>query len=116
MGYFSGRWTLKSLTIGPQLHETNTQFWEEAFNDLPPLPRVEDVTIIYNYPTIDAFNTDCWKYFDRLLTRRDLFPALRSVLIQSTPGSPRRHHVRWWEIDNSLRTVRERGLKLVISK
>ena len=75
---------MKSLIIGPQSNETNADFWEEAFNGLPPLPGVVSVTIIYNYPTAKAFNTYCWEYFDRILTRRDLFPALKRVYVQSS--------------------------------
>ena len=109
---------MNSLTIGPQLHKTNTEFWEGALNNLPPLPSVDNVTIIYNYPTTDAFDTNCWEYFDRMLTSRDLFPALKSVLIESSTDSPESSHwyPMWQGIDNSLRTVRVKGLKLAISK
>ena len=72
---------MKSLTIGPQLRKTNTRFWEEAFNGLPPLPEVDSVTIVYDCPLAEAFNTGCWDYFERVLARRDLFPALGSPYI-----------------------------------
>ena len=104
------KWALTSLTIGPQLHGANTQFWAEAFKDLPPLPCVDNVTIIYHYLKPKAFNTDCWEYFDRVLTRTDLFPALRSVHIRSTCGSCQLIRRRWWSIYNALRTVRRKGL------
>ena len=111
MGHLSKKWSVKSLTIGPQLHKTNSQFWEEAFNGLPPLPSVDNVTIVYNYPTVEAFNTDCWEYFDRVLANRDLFPALVSVRPDPSIRSlnPVTHR-RWWEIRAALRRVRRRGL------
>jgi len=116
MDHLSRKWTLKSLTIGPQLRETNTRFWEEAFNGLPPLPCVDNVTIVYNYPSAEAFNTDCWDYFDRVLTRRDLFPALGSVQIQSSIRSGYTHR-RWWHMHASLYQLRGRlGPKLVTSE
>jgi len=83
MDHFRKKWALKSLTIGPQFDKTNIAFWEEAFKDLPPLPGVDNVTIIHHYPEAAAFNSDCWKYFDRVLTRRDLFPALKKVYVRS---------------------------------
>ena len=104
------KWTLRSLTIGPQLHETNTQFWEEAVNALPPLPSVDNVTIIYIYPTVAAFNVDCWEYFDHVLTRRDLFPALESVRAQQRIPLLQPAHRDWRNPYNHLRRVRERGL------
>ena len=104
------KWTLKSLTIGPQLHNTNTRFWEEAFDSLPPLPSVDNVTIIYTYPTAGESNTDCWEYFDRVLTRLDLFPALRSVRTQESIRSPQYNRRIWWDTDRSLRRLRERGI------
>ena len=110
MDHLPKKWTLQSLTIGPQSNETNTGFWEEAFNGLPPLPGVRDVTIIYNYPTAKEFNTDCWVYFDRLLTRRDLFPALELVDVQSTCRSRGLSSSRWNDIRGSLLTIRTRGL------
>ena len=103
------RWTLKSLTIGPQVHETNTEFWEESFKGLQPLPQVDNATIIYNNPSAKAFNTNCWKYFDHLLTRRDLFPALKSVDVQSNLRSHRLCLLRWDAIYTSLRTISLRG-------
>lgn len=110
MGHLSKKWTLKSLTIGPQLHETDIGFWEEAFNHLPSLPRVGDVTIVYNYPTVKAFTTDCWTFFDRILTRRDLFPALELVRVYPSIGSQQFSTRRWWLIYGSLRAIRMRGL------
>ena len=82
MNHLPKQWTLKSLTIGPHLHEMPTQFWEDAFMDLPPLPSVDNVTIIY--PAARASDSDCRKYFDRLLTRKDLFPALKQVNTRSS--------------------------------
>jgi len=102
---------LKSLTIGPQLHKTNAQFWEEALNDLPPLRRVNDVTIIYNYTANYALHTDCWEYFDRILASKVLFPALKSLSIETNTDSRGSYY-----IDLSLPTVRAtRGLTLAIS-
>lgn len=110
MGHLPEKWALKSLTIGPQSNETNTEFWEQAFRGLPPLPGVDSVTIIHNYPRAKAFNTDCWQYFDQTLTRQDLFPALKTVHIQSSCGSQQHSHQRWWAIHGSLRRVRAKGL------
>ena len=110
MEYLPNKWPLKSLTIGPQSNETDLGFWEEAFNGLPPLPGVDNVTLLYNYPGIKAFDTAFWTYFDRTLTRRDLFPALEIVKIQATCGSRRLSYKRWWAIHNCLRTVRSREL------
>lgn len=110
MDHLSNKWTLESLTIGPQVHETNTKFWEESFKDFPPLPGVDNVTIICNYPSAKSFNTDCWKYFDHLLTRCDLFPALESVDIQSSFGSQQLSPRRWSDITASLRGISRRGL------
>jgi len=115
MDHFS-KWTLTSLTIGPQLRETNTQFWEEAFNGLPPLPSVENITIVYNYRP-GAFNTDCWEYFDSIVTRQDMFPALASVQVQTRamPSNsifsyliPLEDHRM--DIYHSLRRIRKRRL------
>jgi len=112
MNHLSKKWSLKSLTIGPQVYETNTQFWEEALKGLPPFPHVGDVTIVYNYPTAKAFNTDCWKYFDDILSRRDLFPALRSVRVQPCVGwlQFNDNSQKWWDVYNSFRGTRSRGL------
>ena len=110
MGHLSKKWTLKSLAIGPQVHQTNTEFWEGAFKGLPPLPGVDNVTIIYNYPTAKAFGTDCWEYFDRLLTRWDLFPAIKTVDVQSSIRSQLPSPKRWKDISASLRTIKMRGL------
>lgn len=108
---FSRKWTLKSLTIGPQRHQ-DIEFWLQAFKDLPPLPCVDNVTIIYHYRGINAFNTASWRHFDRMLARRDLFPALKSVHIRSSYGP---HHVYagdWWSIYCSFQEIRGRGLGL----
>ena len=111
MGHLSKQWTLKSLTIGPQIYETGNQFWEESFKGLPPLPGADNVTIIYNYPTVEAFNTDCWEYFDRLLARRDLFPSLRLVYIQPSIRSKKIGYSKWRTIYyGALRTIQSRGL------
>jgi len=110
MNHLSKKWTLKSLTIGPHLYETNTQFWEEALKGLPPLPRVGNVTIVYNYPTARAFNTDCWVYFDRILTDQGLFPALESVQAQPSTGSQQFSPRKMWAIYGSLQRVRSKGL------
>ena len=110
MGHLSKQWSLKSLTVGPQIHETNAQFWEEAFEGLPPLPGVRNVTIICYYPTVKAFNTDCWKYFDHLLIRRDLFPALTSVYVSSSSASQQLSPQKWSDIYASLHGIRTRGL------
>ena len=104
------KWTLKSLTIGPQVCETNTEFWVEAFKDLPPLRRVGNVTLAYHYPKSANFNTDFWEYMDSILSRRDLFPALKSVHVQSSCAQSRRDHWLWWGILRSFSTVRTRGI------
>ena len=109
MDHLSTKWTLKSLTIGPQPYETNTQFWEKALSGLSPLPNVGEVTIIHNYPTTEDVNTDCWVYFDRILTRRDLFPALRSVRVQPTIGWSRFGDQRWLEVWYSFRGLQSSG-------
>ena len=111
MAHLSKKWSVKSLTIGPQLHETDIRFWEESFDGLPPLPSVDNVTIVYNYPTVEAFNTDCWEYFDRVLTNRDLFPALVSVRVDPSIRSLKGvTYNRWWDIRGALFRVRGRGL------
>jgi hypothetical protein len=112
MDHLSKQWSLKSLTIGPQIHETNAQFWEEAFKGLPPLPGVRNVTIICYYPTVKAFNTDCWKYFDRLLARRELFPALKLVEVRSSFASQQLSPQKWSDICASLRAISTRGFGL----
>jgi len=105
------KWALKSLTIGPQSNKTSLMFWTEALRDLPPLPSVDNVTIIYNYPRVNVFNTGCWDYFDRLLTRQDIFPALRVVYVYSSFGSQsQRPDRRRRVIYDCLRKVRERGM------
>ena len=116
MGHLSKEWTLKSLTIGPQIHETNAQFWKDAFMGLPPLPSVDDVTIIYNYPTLKAFNTDCWVYFDHLLTRRDLFRALKRVYIQPSIKSRQLSSPKRLAVYGALRAVALRMLMHVYCK
>jgi hypothetical protein len=110
MGHLPKQWTLKSLTIGPQLHETDTQFWEDAFMGLPPLPSVDNVTIIYCYPTTKAFNTHHWQYFDRLLTRRDLFPSLERVYIQPSIRSRQLSSPKRWAMYGAICTIKSRGL------
>jgi len=110
MDHLSKEWALKSLTIGPQSNETNAEFWEEAFRGLPPLPSVDNVTIIYNYSTARAFNTDCWEYFDRMLTHRELFPTLKSVYIQSGTRSQRLSPRRLSALFDSLHAIRSRNL------
>lgn len=104
------KWGLKSLTIGPQSNDTDTAFWEEAFSGLPPLPGVVNVTVIYNYPRVGVFDIDCWKYFDRALTRRELFPALKTVYVQTSCGSQQLSRRRWLAIYRSLSAIRERRL------
>lgn len=110
MYHLSKKWSLKSLMIGPQIHETNTQFWEEAFKGLPPLPRLGSVTIVCNYPEAEAVNPDCWGYFDRMLSSRDLFPALKFVRVRPSAGRQRFGHTRWWTIYGAFRGIRSRGL------
>lgn len=106
MDHLSKKWTLKSLTIGPQPRKTSTQFWEEALNGLPPLPHVSHVTIMHKY----SVNTEFWKYFNRTLARRDLFPALESVRVQPGIGRPGFSFERWWEIFTTLYGLRSRGV------
>jgi hypothetical protein len=72
------KWALTSLTIWPQVHETDTEIWVESFRDLPSLPvRVETLTIICHYPRLTAFTFSayCWTYFNHILPRANLFPA-----------------------------------------
>lgn len=102
---FSRKWTLKSLTIGPQRHR-DTKFWVEAFKDLPPLPCVDSVTIIYHIPRPGTYNVDCWGYFDRTLARRDIFPALKSVYVRVTYGSYQLDCYRWRNILYSFQLIR----------
>jgi len=83
MDHLRKKWALKSLTIGPQSNKTNPVFWGEALKDLPPLPEVDNVTVIHHYNTDMSSMTDRWKYFDRILSRRDLFPALKKVYVES---------------------------------
>ena len=116
MGHFLERWTLKSLTIGPQIHKTDARFWEDAFMGLPPLPGVDNVTIIYNYPTFKAFNTHCWVYFDHLLTRRDLFRALKRVYIQPSIKSRQLSSSKRLAVYGALRAVALRMLMHVYCK
>jgi len=109
MDHLRKKWALKSLTIGPQFDKTDTVFWEEAFRGLPPLPDVDNVTVIHHYPTGVTTLPDFWKYFDRVLTRRDLFPALKEVHVKSDRRS--RRLVRWlWNIRNAMPTIVGRGL------
>ena len=105
MDHLRNKWALKSLTIGPQSNKTNTVFLEEALKGLPPLPGVDNVTVIhYRHPTEIYSTSNCWKYFDRILTRRDLFPALKKVYVKSDCGS------RWlWNIRDDMRAVTARG-------
>ena len=110
MHHLSKKWTLKSLTIGPQLYETDTQFWRNAFHGLPMFRSVDNVTIIYNYATVKAITADCWQYFDRILIRQDLFPALKVVHIQPSVGWQQFSQRRWWSIYSSLQGIRSRGL------
>jgi len=108
MYHLSKKWTLKSLAI-EQHRETNTRFWEDALKDLPPLPRVGNVTIIYHSPTTTTHSRDFWQYFDQLLARRDLFPALESVKVRPSIRSQRFGIYRWLAIYSSLRGIRSRG-------
>ena len=86
------------------------EFWAEAFKDLPPLPYVDNVTIVYYYPEPKAFNTDCWEYFDRILTRSDLFPALQLMDIQTKCGPYQLCYQKWFSICASLLRVGMKGL------
>jgi len=109
MDHFRNKWALRSLTIGPQFNRTNTVFWEGALKGLPPLPGVDSVTVIHRFPTDGSSITDCWKYFDRILTCRDLFPALKKVYVQSLPGSRTGNH--WlWCISDVMTAVKESRL------
>jgi len=94
MDHLRKKWALKSLTIGPQSNRTNTVFWEEALKGLPQLPGVDNVTVIHYHPTDMSSIADCWKYFDRVLTRRDLFPALKKVYIKSDRASGWLQYIR----------------------
>lgn len=99
------KWTLTSLTIGPQSLGANTRFWVESFGDLPPLPRVDNVTIICH-----DVEVDCWVYFDSILTRTDLFPALTSVHVRPNCDYYEFTTQRWRFICNLLLGIRRRGL------
>ena len=95
MDHFRNKWALKSLTIGPQSNRTDTVFWEEALKGLPPLPGVDNVTVIhYHHYSVRFSTTYCWEYFDRILTCRDLFPALKRVYIKSDRGSGWLRYIR----------------------
>jgi len=105
MDHLRKKWALKSLTIGPQFNKTNPVFWDEALKGLPPLRRVDNVTVIQHYRRDMSSMTDRWKYFDRVLARRDLFPALKKVYVKSDCGSQ-----WWWNIRNAMPAVVARGL------
>ena len=109
VGHFS-KWPLTSLTIGPQSHETNAEFLVEAFKDLPSLPRVDNFLIIYHFTRSDTFETDCWEYFNRTLTRTDLFPALKSVYVQPRCSVFRLALLKWGYICDSLWDIETKGL------
>ena len=103
------------MTIGPQLEETDAVFWTEAFKNLPPLRRVDNVTVIYTYPMSKAFNTEFWLYLDRTLSRKDLFPKLRTLRVLTSCRSlplnrGMRECVRW-----SLRAIRMGGISVGVS-
>lgn len=104
------KWTLKSLTIGPQLRKTNTLFWVKALKDLPPLSRVGKVTVEHHYPRSAEFSPDLWRYMDTILSRRDLFPALKSLRVRLSCASYKRDSFLWWRIDDSFRSIRTRGI------
>ncbi|KAF9779835.1 hypothetical protein BJ322DRAFT_1086751 [Thelephora terrestris] len=104
------KWSLKTLTIGPQFRETNTVFWVEAFKGLPPLPLVNNVTVVYHYPKYGDFNIDFWEYLERILSRRDLFPALKSMHVRCSFGSHRLERMLRWQLDRSLRSIKTRGI------
>ena len=108
MYHLSKKWTLKSLSIGPQLHRTTTPFWEEALKGLPPLPHVDNVTIVHHYTA----KTDCWGSFDRILSRQDLFPTLKTIWVQPSIGQLHFGNERWWHISCSFRRTRSRGLRI----
>jgi len=97
MGHLQKKWALKSLTIGPQFNKTDPVFWNEALKGLPPLPQVDNVTLIYHYHTDMSSMTNRWKY---LFTCRDLFPALKRVYIKSDRGP-----YWWWDIRNAVPAV-----------
>jgi len=100
MNHLQNKWALKSLTIGPQSNKTNPVFWGEALKGLPPLPEVDNVTVIHHYNTDISSMTDRWEYFDRILSRRDLFPALKKVYVESDCGSQ-----WWWNIRHAMPAV-----------
>ena len=101
MNHLPKKSALKSLIIGLQSNETNFGFWEETFKDLPLLSGMDNVTIIYNYPRVKVFDTDCWEYFDGILIRRDLFPALKKVHVWDSSGSQQLSSRRWWATHGS---------------
>ena len=105
MDHLRKKWALKSLIIGPQSNKTNPVFWNEALKDLPLLPQVDNVTVIHHYHTDMSSMTDRWRYFDRVLARRDLFPALKKVYAKSDCESQ-----GWWSILNAMPAVVARGL------
>ena len=105
MDHLRKKWALKSLAIGPQSNKTNPVFWNEALKDLPLLPQVDNVTVIHHYHTDMSSMTDRWRYFDRVLARRDLFPALKKVYVKSDCESQ-----GWWSIRNAMPAVVARGL------
>ena len=112
MGHFSSsKWALKSLTIGPQFCEMRTGFWVEAFKNLPRLTRVDDVTIVYRCSLYATVDTERWVYFNSVLSRRDLFPALKSVHVRISCGLFARGP-EWATVSISLEGIRRRGVAL----
>ena len=104
------KWTLKSLTIGPQLHKTNTEFWVEALKGFPSLPRVDNVTMIYRYPEYEDYNTKFWEYMNSILSRKDLVPTLESVHVRFSSGPSHRLDMLWRNLQSSLRSIKRRGV------
>jgi hypothetical protein len=78
------KWTLESLTIGPQTHMTNYSFWHDAFQNFPPSPHMRELAIVYHYRNVRAFDPSCWVYFDSLFSRRDIFPRFMKVDVHAT--------------------------------
>ena len=78
------KWTLESLTIGPQTHTTNYSFWHDAFQNFPASPHMRELAIVYHYRNARAFDRSCWVYFSGLFSRADIIRGSMQVDIYAT--------------------------------
>ena len=77
-------WSLRSLTIGPMSHKTDRAFWDDAFQNFPAVPRLEELIITYFYPRASAFDINCWAHFTSMSSRLDIFPRSMKVDLRTT--------------------------------